>query len=165
MEQNIPGLSAVDGFAPLGLQELLFRLFAALVVGAIVGIERERHRKAAGLRTYILVSVGTAFLVLVPIQAGMAQQSVEAISRVLQGIITGIGFLGGGVILHNNSSRKENVIRLRPQGLTSAAAVWLCCGLGIACGFGLWFLAFIGSCIAWFVLDVLKRIEQARAPS
>ncbi|HEY9295166.1 MAG TPA: MgtC/SapB family protein, partial [Phormidium sp.] len=144
------GLSTTNAFAPLELQELLFRLLTALVVGAIVGIERERHRKAAGLRTYILVSVGTAFLVLVPIQAGMAQQSVEAISRVLQGIITGIGFLGGGVILHNNSTNQDTLVRLRPHGLTSASAVWLCCGLGIATGFGLWLLALIGALLAWF---------------
>ena len=159
------GLSTTNAFAPLELQELLFRLLTALVVGAIVGIEREKHRKAAGLRTYILVSVGTAFLVLVPIQAGMAQQSVEAISRVLQGIITGIGFLGGGVILHNNSTNQDTLVRLRPHGLTSAAAVWLCCGLGIATGFGLWLLALIGALLAWFILDVLKKVEHTHNSS
>lgn len=91
-----------DLLAPLNWQQLAFRLGIALIAGAIIGIERELKEKPAGLRTHMLVSLGSALFVLVPIQLKMAQDSVEAFSRVLQGIIAGVGFLGGGVILRNS---------------------------------------------------------------
>lgn len=150
-------------YPPLSTLELLFRLLIALILGAIVGLERQIRHKSAGLRTYMLVCLGTAFLVLVPIQAGVAQVSIEAVSRLLQGIITGIGFIGGGTILHQggrNGSRAE----IRAQGLTSAAAIWVSCGLGLAAAFGLWQMGLVGALATWFVLDIVKRIEPRPDP-
>lgn len=80
------------------------RLLIATILGGLLGYERERKRKAAGLRTHMLVALGAALLVLVPVQAGM---SLEDISRVIQGLVTGIGFLGAGTILKGSSV--ENV--------------------------------------------------------
>ncbi|MBD1849988.1 MgtC/SapB family protein [Leptolyngbya sp. FACHB-711] len=156
--QEIAATSSLLPYPPLSFLELLFRLAIALILGAIVGIERQIRHKSAGLRTYMLVSLGTAFLVLVPIQAGVAQESIEAVSRLLQGIITGVGFIGGGTILHHggrNGSKDE----VRAQGLTSAAAIWVCSGLGLAAAFGLWQMGLVGAVLTWFILDIVKRIE------
>jgi putative Mg2+ transporter-C (MgtC) family protein len=153
--QEVTAASSI-AYPPLSFQELLFRLIMALILGGIVGLERQTRHKSAGLRTYMLVCLGTAFLVLVPIQAGIAEESSEAVSRVLQGIITGVGFIGGGTILHPGNRRKDEI---RTQGLTSAAALWVSSGLGIAAAFGLWEMGLIGAILTWFVLDIMKRIE------
>lgn len=156
--QGVPDTQGLLAYPPLSLQELLFRLLIALILGAIVGLERQIRRKSAGLRTYMLTCLGTAFLILVPIQAGMAQQDFSAVSRIMQGTITGIGFIGGGTILHYGN-RSGTKAEMRPHGLTSAAAIWVSCGLGFAAGFGLWELGLIGAFLTWFILDIVKRIE------
>ena len=102
------------------------RLFFAAVVGGVIGFERERAGKAAGLRTHMLVSVGTAIFVIAPMQLGFEQ---DALSRIIQGLVTGIGFLGGGAIL--KLQNKGDV-----EGLTTAAGIWLTAGLGVAVGLG-----------------------------
>lgn len=142
--------------APVGLLELLIRLGVALLAGGIIGLERQLKRKAAGLRTYMLVSLGAAFFVLVPIQLDLVQQNADAFSRVMQGIIVGIGFVGGGVILHPSTERAGGAVVL---GMTSAAAVWVAAALGTAAGCGLFELALIGAGISLFVLQVLKQVE------
>lgn len=155
--QGIAATGLPISHPPLSFQELLFRLFMALILGAIVGLERQVRHKSAGLRTYMLACLGTAFLILVPIQAGMAEQDIGAISRVMQGTITGVGFIGGGMILHYGRNGSKDAVRA--HGLTSAAAIWVCCGLGFAAGFGLWDLGLIGAVMTWFILDIVKRIE------
>ena len=137
---------------PVGDLHLLLRLGIALLIGAVIGWERETKGKAAGFRTNLLVSFGTALLVLIPIQTGMAERSVEAMSRVIQGVIAGIGFIGGGTILRGDSDVK---------GLTSAAAIWVSAALGIAAGCGLWRLSLVGVVVGWLILRVLENLEPS----
>ena len=139
-----------DRFAPIGWQEILLRLGIALVVGAIIGLERETKKKAAGLRTNMLVSFGSALVVLVPIEIGAAQQNLDVLGRAISGVITGVGFIGGGSIL------RESKVR----GLTSAAATWVSAALGITVGCGLWLLALAGASITWIILRVLDKWEK-----
>ena len=108
------------------LVHVLIRLLSAAVLGAVVGFERERAGKPAGLRTHILVALGTAVFVVACSSVGM---STDALSRVIQGIVTGIGFLGAGSILKLNEQRDI-------QGLTTAAGVWMTAAVGIAAGLG-----------------------------
>ena len=115
-----------DASDPAQITRIVVRLLLAAVLGGALGYERERSGKAAGIRTHMLVAVGAALFVLVPQQAGMA---VADIGRVLQGIVTGVGFLGAGAIIKHQS--EENV-----QGLTTAAGVWMTAAIGIACGLG-----------------------------
>jgi putative Mg2+ transporter-C (MgtC) family protein len=129
---------------------VVIRLLAALLVGAIIGYQRERAGKAAGLRTHMLVSMGTAMFVLAASENGMQQ---DAISRVVQGLVTGIGFLGAGAILKVES---ERVIR----GLTTAAGIWMTAALGVAIGLGLLGTALVGVFLAWVVLAILIRLER-----
>lgn len=148
--------SGLENLLPLASPELFLRLVMTLVVGAGVGLEREIHQKAAGLKTHMIVSLGAALFVLVPIQLGMLQNQPDALSRILQGIITGIGFVGGGAILHDLQKPKEAKIR----GLTTAATIWLSCGLGIAIACGLWDLAIITALLALLTLGVVKFFEE-----
>jgi putative Mg2+ transporter-C (MgtC) family protein len=108
------------------LAHVLIRLVAATLLGAIVGFERERARKPAGLRTHMLVALGTAVFVLACSGAGM---SLDGVSRVIQGIVTGIGFIGAGSILKLSEERDI-------QGLTTAAGVWMTAAIGVAVGLG-----------------------------
>jgi putative Mg2+ transporter-C (MgtC) family protein len=130
---------------------IAMRLFAALVVGGIIGYQRERAGKAAGLRTHMLVSMGTALFVIGGVASGMEQ---DALSRVVQGLATGIGFLGAGAIL---KLEDERAIR----GLTTAAGVWMTAALGVTVGLGHIGAAAIGVLFAWIVLSVLIRFEKA----
>jgi len=130
----------------------------ALVFGAILGLEREFGRKPAGLRTHMLVSLGSALLILVPLQiVATAEAGRDAISRVIQGIAAGVGFIGAGEILRETQSQ-THIDRVR--GLTSAAAIWVSAGLGIAAGCGLWQTGLVGSVLALVVLSVFKRLER-----
>lgn len=142
--------------APTNLQGVIFRLAIALLAGAIVGLEREVKEKAAGLRTHMLVSFGSAFFVLATIQVGAVQDSPDVLSRVIQGITTGIGFLGAGQILHES---RPGLNKGRIRGLTSAAAIWVSAAIGIAAGCGLWSMSLIGSVICLIVLTVFKYLE------
>src|SRR4051812_41030295 len=105
--------------------DVALRLLVAFVCGASIGLNREFHRKPAGFRTFALVSLGSAIVVIVMESNG----GPDAVSRVIQGILTGIGFLGAGVIFRRESPNKVS-------GLTTAAAVWLTAGLGVAAGLG-----------------------------
>lgn len=149
-------LSEVPALAPINDWELVVRISMALLVGGFLGLEREVRGKPAGLRTYMLVSVGAAFFVLVPIQLDAFRQSADAFSRVVQGIIAGIGFVGGGVILHRSRSSSDNIT---VKGLTSATAIWVAAGLGIAAGCGVWKLALIGAGVTLLILRLLKAVE------
>ncbi|NEP16007.1 MAG: MgtC/SapB family protein [Leptolyngbya sp. SIO4C1] len=137
-------------FAPIDGFQLFLRLSCACLAGLIIGGERESQRKSAGLRTHILVCFGSALLVLVSIQTGAAQQSIEAFSRVVQGVITGVGFIGAGTIFHSD----------RVHGLTSAAAVWVSAALGITAACGLLWLTLLSAVMTWFVLRVLDKFEK-----
>ena len=126
------------------------RLVAALLAGGIIGLQRETSGKAAGLRTHMLVCAGTTLFVLAAIDVGMQQ---DALSRVIQGLATGIGFLGAGAILKVESSRQI-------QGLTTAAGIWMTAALGVAIGVGQLGTAAIGTVLAWFVLAILIKLDK-----
>jgi putative Mg2+ transporter-C (MgtC) family protein len=129
---------------------VVIRMLAALLAGGIIGLQREASGKAAGLRTHMLVCVGTTLFVLAAIDAGMEQ---DALSRVIQGLVTGIGFLGAGAILKVESSHQI-------KGLTTAAGIWMTAALGVAIGLGQLGTAAIGTLLAWFVLAVLIGIDR-----
>lgn len=135
---------------------ITFRLFLALLLGAIIGIERQLKKKPAGLRTHMLVSLGSAMFIIIPLQLTLLPPSNDAISRVIQGIATGIGFLGAGEIVRESSQKSQ-----RPEihGLTSAASVWVSASLGIVAGVGLWRLGLIGAALTFIVLNVFKKLE------
>lgn len=127
------------------------RLLLAALLGGLVGYEREQHRQAAGLRTHILVAVGAALFVLVPKEAGM---TTGDLSRVIQGVVAGIGFLGAGAIL--KSERQARV-----KGLTTAAGIWLTAAIGIAAGMGRDMTALVATVLALAVLRPLRRVDEA----
>ncbi len=115
-----------------GNGEIAIRLGAALILGSALGLNRELHGKPAGLRTHGLVSLGAAVAALVSLglPGGAKTLDPNAVSRVLQGILTGIGFLGAGVILRSPDGHVT--------GLTTAATIWICAVLGVVCGLGYW---------------------------
>ncbi len=134
-----------------------FRLCIALLIGAIIGLEREVKRKPAGLRTHMLVSFGSAIFTVIPLQTGELQFSLDALSRVIQGIASGVGFLGAGEIVRQSSQQSQ---QLEIKGLTSAAAIWVSAALGIAAGCGLWQLGLIGAVLTFLVLKFFKSLEK-----
>ena len=131
------------------LERVLLRLISATLLGAIVGFEREKAGKPAGFRTHILVSLGTAIVVLA---CAGSRMDLDGLSRVIQGIVTGIGFIGAGSILKINEERDI-------QGLTTAAGIWMTAAIGIACGLGTIGLALIATGMTLIVLWVLRVIE------
>ena len=131
---------------------VLLRVFAAVLFGAIVGIERERAGKPAGLRTHMLVSLGTAVVVIACQDTGM---SLDGQSRVIQGIVTGIGFIGAGTILKLNEQREI-------QGLTTAAGLWMTAAVGVAVGLGVLGLAVIATLVTVLVLVLEHFIDSRR---
>jgi putative Mg2+ transporter-C (MgtC) family protein len=134
-----------------------FRLGLALLFGAIIGIERQFRHKPAGLRTHMLVSLSSAVFTLIAIQTSGVQHTPDALSRVIQGIAAGVGFLGAGEIVRQSSQASQS---LEVHGLTSAAAVWVSAALGIAAGCGLWQLGLIAAVLTFVVLNVFKRLEK-----
>ena len=126
------------------------RLLVAVILGGVLGYERESAGSPAGFRTHMLVALGAALFVLVPLQAGTSQADM---SRVLQGVIAGIGFLGAGAIIKHNDG---NDIR----GLTTAASIWLTAAIGIAAGMGRESTAVIGTVFALFILLVLRLVKK-----
>jgi putative Mg2+ transporter-C (MgtC) family protein len=126
------------------------RLLIAGLLGAALGGQRESIGKAAGLRTHILVAVGSAGFVAVPGQAGLGP---DALGRIVQGLLAGIGFLGAGCIL---KSQKEEQI----YGLTTAAGLWLTAAVGAAAGMGREVSAVLIGLFGWFTLSVVGRWEQ-----
>lgn len=128
---------------------ILVRLTVAVVLGGLIGYEREASGKAAGLRTHMLVALGSALFVLVPLQAGVP---LADISRVLQGLTAGIGFLGAGAILkHNNEADIK--------GLTTAASIWMVAAIGVAAGLGRDTTAVIATVFTLVILQILLRLK------
>ena len=129
---------------------IAIRVGAALLAGAIIGIDRELKRKPAGMRTHSLVAIGAAVVVLVTV--GQSTGDADAVSRAIQGIITGIGFLGAGVIMQYEDEKKV-------EGLTTAASIWVAAALGMACGAGLVELVLIALAAVLLVLIGGERVE------
>jgi putative Mg2+ transporter-C (MgtC) family protein len=127
--------------------EVFLRLAAAVGAGALIGLDRELRHKPAGLRTLALVSLGSALFVLQTVQT-----TPDAVSRVIQGIVTGVGFLGAGSIIRGAS---EESIR----GLTTAASIWVAAGTGIACGLANWPLV-VGACLLGLLVLTITPVER-----
>jgi putative Mg2+ transporter-C (MgtC) family protein len=139
---------------PDQLIEILIRLSAAVVIGGLIGVDREIRRKPAGMRTHALVSLGAALVMLIVVRTGPGTfEHVDAVSRAIQGIIAGVGFLGGGAILKSN---EHDIV----HGLTTAASIWLVASLGIACGVGQWMAALIALALALLVLVAGQPVES-----
>jgi putative Mg2+ transporter-C (MgtC) family protein len=132
------------------LIHVLIRLIAATLLGAVVGIQRERAGKPAGLRTHMLVTLGTAVFVLACSGVGM---SSDGLSRVIQGIVTGIGFIGAGSILKLNEERDV-------QGLTTAAGVWMTAAVGVAVGLGSLGVALLSTFFTLVILSFAGQLEH-----
>jgi putative Mg2+ transporter-C (MgtC) family protein len=123
--------------------EVVLRLLLAFACGAVIGLNREFHHKPAGFRTFGLVSIGSAVVVLMmELEQG---SGADAVSRVVQGVLTGIGFLGAGVIFQRESPKQI-------AGLTTAAAVWLTAGLGMAAGAGQYVIVITGTALGLALL-------------
>src|SRR5690606_13436633 len=127
---------------------VIIRLFMAALLGGILGFEREQRGKAAGIKTHMLVAIGSALFVLVPMQAGVSEVEM---SRGIQGIITGIGFLGVGAILKGHDEKDL-------KGLTTAAGIWVTSAIGIAAGLGRESLAILCTVFALVVLLAMPRV-------
>jgi putative Mg2+ transporter-C (MgtC) family protein len=122
--------TVVDEFSDLGdvrqVTQLVVRLVLAAILGGVLGMQRERQGKAAGVRTHMLVSATSALIVVVSLQSGMSE---DALARVLQGLLAGVGFVCAGAIL---KLEQEDQV----HGLTTAAGVWMTAAIGIAAGLG-----------------------------
>ncbi len=129
---------------------VVVRLAVAMLLGGVVGFERLRERKPTGFRTHMLVALGAALFTLIPLEAGMSHQDL---SRVIQGVAAGIGFLGAGTILKQEGQH-------RVEGLTSAASIWLTAAVGMAVGAGWLWPAVIGVVLAWTVLSTMHQLER-----
>ena len=128
---------------------IIGRIVLAGICGAVVGWQRERHEKAAGLRTHILLAVGSCLFTLVALAI-----HGDDITRIMQGIVTGTGFLGGGVIFREGAS---------VRGLTTAVGLWVMGAVGMAVGTGQYFIAIVATVLVFLVLSALLWVEKRAA--
>ncbi len=133
---------------PAVLAVIIARVLAAAVLGGLVGYERERKGRAAGLKTHVLVSIGSALFVLAPVVAGT---ELDDLTRVMQGIVSGIGFLGAGAIIKMERDG-------RVEGLTTAAGIWMTCAIGMAAGIGMEMVALVTTIVALVVVNAVPKI-------
>lgn len=131
---------------PSDVTRVSLRLLVAIVLGGLLGYQRESAGAAAGFRTHMLVSLGSALFILVPMQAGMR---IEDASRILQGITAGIGFLGAGAIIKHRDG-------LGVKGLTTAAGIWLTAAVGVAAGLGMEATAVLSTAFALVIFALFK---------
>ncbi|MBL0402474.1 MgtC/SapB family protein [Microvirga aerilata] len=133
--------------------EMTLRLFGATVAGMIIGINRDIHNKPIGMRTLGLVALGSAIVIL----SGSVYEGLhfgqDAVSRVVQGILTGLGFLGAGSILRGKDGTEV-------QGLTTASTVWIAAALGVTAGLGAWFITIAGTLVTLLLLTYGTRLER-----
>lgn len=135
----------------LGIQvDLTIRLVVALLIGAVIGLERELQRMPAGFRTHALVSLGSAIFTVISAYAFTGPGSDP--TRIAAQIVSGVGFLGGGAILHYGGT---------VRGLTTAASLWAVAGVGMAAGAGLYLVAVAGGVLVIVALEVFQRLERA----
>ena len=147
LAEAMPGIlaQAADLFQREG--SFVLRLFLAALCGAVVGWQREKQEKAAGLRTHILLTMGACLFTLVALRI-----KPDEIARLIQGMVTGAGFLAGGVIFREGAT---------VRGLTTATGLWVMAAVGLAAGIGDYFLAGLTTVLMFIVLSVLRRVEDA----
>lgn len=154
---DTPGIMTVivqeltAGFSTEGdFVRIVVRLTAAMVLGAVIGLQRESVGAAAGLRTHMLVTLSATLFALTPLTVGM---SADELSRIVQGVATGIGFIGGGAVLKLAAQREIH-------GLTTAASIWLATAAGVAIGVGRIGLACLGVASSWIILAILGKLQS-----
>jgi putative Mg2+ transporter-C (MgtC) family protein len=136
--------------------ELALPLIASIILGGLLGIEREIKGHWAGLRTHIMVSMGAALFILIGVR--LDESRTVDLSRIIQGIATGIGFIGAGTIVKLTE-------KMEVRGLTTASSVWLAAAVGTACGVGAYALAAMGAVFSVIVLTTLRRVERHLEPA
>lgn len=134
------------------ITRITLRLVVAAILGGLLGYEREQKGKSAGVRTHMLVAIGAAMFVFIPQQAGV---STADLSRVLQGLIAGVGFLGAGSIIVGTQQAET-------RGLTTAAGIWVTAAIGVAAGMGRESTAVLCTVVALFVLSVIPWLTRAK---
>ena len=134
--------------------QIIARLLFAAIAGALIGIDREARGKPAGFRTHALVALGAALVSVCSIQyLEVKNADSAAVTRVIQGIIAGVGFLGGGVILH---ARDRDAV----TGITTAATIWIVAALGMTCGGGHWLAALTAVVLVEIILIFGRRVDS-----
>ncbi|MFY9822968.1 MAG: MgtC/SapB family protein [Thermoanaerobaculia bacterium] len=136
---------------PTSFENVLARLAVATVIGCVIGLNRELYGKPAGMRTHALVALGAAVITLASLD--LAGKDPSAVLRTIQGIMAGIGFLGGGVILRDESHHSVH-------GLTTAASIWVVAVLGITCGAGQWAIALVAVAFTLILLILGEKLEE-----
>jgi putative Mg2+ transporter-C (MgtC) family protein len=151
-----PVMPMTGGELLIGPGQILVRLVVATVIGTALGLNREIHGKPAGMRTHALVALGASLITLISLELATSGTRVDggAVLRVIQGLMAGIGFLGGGVILRDDSHQSVH-------GLTTAASIWVVACLGVACGAGQWLTALTALVLTLMVLILLGRVEKS----
>ena len=137
------------------ITRITLRLLVAAALGGLLGYERERQGKSAGVRTHMLIAIGAALFVLIPQQAGASSADL---SRVIQGLIAGVGFLGAGAILMGTK-------QVETRGLTTAAGIWVTAAIGMAAGMGRESTAVLSTLVALVILSVVPWIYRTRRES
>lgn len=134
-------------------KQIIIRLTLAAALTGLIGLERQLHRRTAGLRTHILVSVGSCLIMLTSMYVFDIYKNIASVdpSRIAAGVITGIGFLGAGAIMRESTEIK---------GLTTAASLWVSAGIGLATGVGFYSAAIFTTALALVVLFLLRRLES-----
>jgi putative Mg2+ transporter-C (MgtC) family protein len=141
--------------APDSTLILILRLVLAALLGGAVGVNRELRSKPAGVRTHALVSLGSSLSAIIALlMTPAAFDEYNAASRVVQGIIAGVGFIGGGVILRSDAEKSV-------QGLSTAASIWVVSAIGVATGFGLWRAAVTSVVLALGILALSRPVDRA----
>lgn len=132
--------------------EVMIRLLLSLVLGGLIGLERQLHRRAAGLRTHILVCLGSCLIMLTSLYVFDIYKDKVPLdpARIASGVITGIGFLGAGAIIRE----REGV-----KGLTTAASLWVVAGIGLAVGCGFWKAGAFTAVLSLIALLFLRQVE------
>ncbi len=136
--------------ADLSNQEIFWRLLLAVLAGGLIGYQREKHERPAGLRTHILVALGSAVIMLISAYGFQGRQFADP-ARIASQVVVGIGFLGAGTII-----RQGNIV----IGLTTAASLWTVAAVGLALGLGWYSLAILTTAIIFLVLTLFKRLED-----
>jgi putative Mg2+ transporter-C (MgtC) family protein len=153
-------LTLLEEFSDIGdaqqVTRVTVRLLIAAILGGILGFEREHKGKAAGMRTHMLVALGAALFVLVPSLSG---GTGESISRVVQGIVAGIGFLGAGTILKGHGDDTSHV-----KGLTTAAGLWMTAAIGVSAGMGREATAVLSTLLALIILALMPKLASFILP-
>ena len=145
----------MDPILALGFKEIFLRVTIAVLIGGVVGWNRKLNEKPAGLRTHALVTLGATLITIasLTLSPGGVVAAPDALSRVIQGIITGIGFLGGGLII-------RDAVSIKVYGLTTAATIWCAAGLGIICGLGYWRFMLLSAGMVLLILIVGGPLEK-----